>query len=494
VTFILIALINWFVTVKSLPPGPLAFPLIGTYKIFKPDGEPHYRLFQNWYDKYGKLFTVWWGTMPTVVVNSYALTMEARVKNRNTFTGRNDMILGNIIRMGQKDIAWSQGSVWEVLRKVGVIATRKFAFDERLPLLVNEDVDYIAKLMIKNHDNKHFDPQIYYDLIAFNITSMMTFSRRYGMEDKEFHDLKKFNDEFYDLVGHGLPSDFYPGTRPLFYHREKQLKRNLNLIVDVIKRRFYENKADFDPESKPRDYIDCMIAAKNEAIAEDSTIRLDSLKDDNLIIVVKELYFATTDAVQTGLKWLILLLANNPEIQEKIYKEVNDNVGTRMVAQEDKLSLPYTYAFIMETLRIRPPGPISLDLHVTTCDTELGGHKFAKGTTFLFNYYSQHRDTKYWDNPEEFRPERFLDSEGNLITGRVNAWVPFGVGQRMCVAEKLAMNLKLLLLVNFVQRLKFELKSENKGSQISSMSTTISLLPERYQVMCSPRDGLNNNC
>jgi cytochrome P450 len=117
-----------------------------------------------------------------------------------------------------------------------------------------------------------------------------------------------------------------------------------------------------------------MIAAKNEAIAEDSTIRLDSLKDDNLIIVLKELYFATTDAVQTGLKWLILLLANNPEIQEKIYNEVNDNIGTRMVAQEDKLSLPYTYAFIMETLRIRPPGPISLDLHVNTCDTELGNY------------------------------------------------------------------------------------------------------------------------
>jgi hypothetical protein len=71
---------------------------------------------------------------------------------------------------------------------------RKFAFDERLPLLVNEDVDYIAKLMIKNHDNKYFDPQIYYDLIAFNITSMMTFSRRYNKNySKNFQKvLKKF--------------------------------------------------------------------------------------------------------------------------------------------------------------------------------------------------------------------------------------------------------------------------------------------------------------
>lgn len=192
------------------------------------------------------------------------------------------------------------------------------------------------------------------------------------MNDKEFLDLKKFNDEFYDLVGHGIPSDFYPGTRPLFYHREKQLKHNLNLIVNVIKRRFYENNKDFDPDCKPRDYIDCMIGAKYEAIAEDSSLVLDHLKDDNLIIVLKELFFATTDAVQTGLKWLILLLANHPEIQEKIFQEINDNVGTRIPSQEDKLRLPYTYAFIMETLRIRPPGPISLDLHVTTCDTELG--------------------------------------------------------------------------------------------------------------------------
>ena len=55
------------------------------------------------------------------------------------------------------------------------------------------------------------------------------------------------------------------------------------------------------------------------------------------------------------------------------------------------------------------------------------------------------------------------------------------------------MNLKLLLLVNFVQRLEFRIKSIVNPSKISSMSNTISLLPERYEVVCIPRDLLNNN-
>ena len=102
------------------------------------------------------------------------------------------------------------------------------------------------------------------------------------------------------------------------------------------------------------------MEAKEEAIREKSS-RSNYLNDDNLYNVVSNLFQAGTDTSKTTLSWSILFLANDPELQEEIHKEITDKIGDRKPTQCDKDCLPLTNAFIMEVLRLRPPVSLGLD-------------------------------------------------------------------------------------------------------------------------------------
>lgn len=70
--------------------------------------------------------------------------------------------------------------------------------------------------------------------------------------------------------------------------------------------------------------------------------------------------------------------------------------------------------------------------HRATKNTELMGYSIAKNTIVLTNLYSVHMDGKVWQNPEEFRPERFLDRDGNISVDE-NHYIPFGLGERFSI-------------------------------------------------------------
>ena len=99
-----------------------------------------------------------------------------------------------------------------------------------------------------------------------------------------------------------------------------------------------------------RDFTDSVICSQKEAIKEDTNLS-KYFSDDNLMMVVSDLFNAGTDTSQNTLMWMLLFLANYPEIQERIYQEINESIGDRIPIQDDKSSLPFTYSFIKETLR-----------------------------------------------------------------------------------------------------------------------------------------------
>lgn len=203
-------------------------------------------------------------------------------------------------------------------------------------------------------------------------------------------------------------------------------------------------------------------------------------------MVVSDLFQAGTDTTQTTMRWAVLLLANDPKLQQKIHNEINENIGDRTPTQEDKDILPFTYAFLLEVLRIRPPAPLGFD-HMTGVNTELAGHKIPKNTTVLFNLYAQNHDSKYWTNAEEFDPNRFIDSSGKLITGRLSSFVTFGLGRRNCPGEKLALNNAFMMIIHLIQKTKLELSTGAYTANLMSINILTGLFPKDYQIYCNLR-------
>ncbi|XP_072035944.1 cytochrome P450 2U1-like [Amphiura filiformis] len=172
------------------------------------------------------------------------------------------------------------------------------------------------------------------------------------------------------------------------------------------------------------------------------------LQKHNMRVVLNMMFLAGSDTTATTMEWCCLYMMAHPDIQKKIQDEMNSVVGRNRLPQlSDKNNLPYTRAALLEIQRHVTMLPLS-DFHTAGNEISLAGYCIPKGATIVPNLYAVMRDPISFPEPDQFRPERFIDENGEYFeSGRV---VPFGVGRRMCPGENIA---KMELFVLFTHLL-----------------------------------------
>lgn len=176
--------------------------------------------------------------------------------------------------------------------------------------------------------------------------------------------------------------------------------------------------------------------------------------EKNLFIVMLDLLIAGSETTSSSLTWSFLLLAANPQVQEKLYAQILDKVGTsRQVSLADQSELVYLEAVIMEILRFSSLTPFGLP-HRNLETVEFHGYTIPQNTMIFANYYAVHRNNEIWGDAQNFRPERFLSQDGKSIV-RNEALLSFGTGKRICIGESLAREELKLFIGNLVQRFKW---------------------------------------
>ncbi|XP_020113243.1 cytochrome P450 89A2-like [Ananas comosus] len=183
-----------------------------------------------------------------------------------------------------------------------------------------------------------------------------------------------------------------------------------------------------------------------------------SLTDGEVVSLCSEFLSGGTDTTATALQWIMANLVRRPDIQTKLYEEIKTMVGTTERKEIDEKvlsSMPYLKTVILEGLRRHPPAHFVLP-HTVTANMMLGEYCVPKGADVNFMVAEIGWEGKVWEDPMEFRPERFLEGgEGEAvdITGsREIKMMPFGAGRRMCPGYGLAM----LHLEYFVSNLVWE--------------------------------------
>lgn len=109
-----------------------------------------------------------------------------------------------------------------------------------------------------------------------------------------------------------------------------------------------------------------------------------------------------------------------------------------------------------------------------------------KGTLAMVNYWALHNDPEQWHEPSEFRPERFLDAEGNLGP-KPRSYYPFAGGRRVCLGEGLAKSTLMMVIPKLYQALKI---SSPLGDQFRiqlDTSSSLMSLPQPYDVIVEQR-------
>jgi cytochrome P450 len=180
---------------------------------------------------------------------------------------------------------------------------------------------------------------------------------------------------------------------------------------------------------------------------------------------VMTLLLAGHETTALALSWAFLMLDRNPSSRDRLESELAEVLGGRdgPPSPADVPALPYAQAVVNETLRLFPPAYVTGREAVR--DTTVGGVRIPKRHIILISMYTTHRDPRFFPEPDEFRPERWLDGlEKRLPRG---AFIPFGLGSRKCVGASFAMMEATLLLATIARRWRFELAPGDVGTHPS---------------------------
>jgi steroid 17alpha-monooxygenase/17alpha-hydroxyprogesterone aldolase len=206
-------------------------------------------------------------------------------------------------------------------------------------------------------------------------------------------------------------------------------------------------------------------------------------------MTMAEVFMAGMETTASTLCWALLYLIHNPNVQQKLHQELDQVIGPdRLPKLVDKKHLPYLEATITDTLRISSLLSLAFP-HKTTVDTTLQGYSIPKGTTVLTNLWSLHHDPEIWDDPNEFRPRRFLNEGGNFVPPKAERFLPFLAGRRGCLGESLARIEVFLVLARLLHSFKFK---NPPGSDLPSLKpiTGLALMPRPFCVCAINRHSV----
>jgi cytochrome P450 len=165
------------------------------------------------------------------------------------------------------------------------------------------------------------------------------------------------------------------------------------------------------------------------------------------------LFLAGHETTALTLSWTWYLLSENPEAETKLYQELKTVLGGRAPQVSDLERLRYLKAVISEVLRLYPAAYTIARTSIAPCT--IAGYDFPEGTTFVMSQWVMHRDPRYFEDPESFRPERWLDGLENRLPA--GAYFPFGDGPRRCIGQGFALLELGLVIARVAQQFRFKL-------------------------------------
>ena len=113
-------------------------------------------------------------------------------------------------------------------------------------------------------------------------------------------------------------------------------------------------------------------------------------------------------------------------------------------------------------------------------NVEVGGYQFKKGTVFLGNFMSTHMDEEYWEEPEKFKPERFLNPADGKILPESSNFIPFSIGKRACLGETLARVELFLFFTAIFKNFSFALPKHNPIPSADNYNIYITKVPDAF--------------
>ncbi len=407
-----------------LPPGPKSHFLIGN--LLEINRDP-LGFFSQCARSYGDVVRFGFGTFPAYLLNHPDLVEQVLVTQYPNFVKssvyrRGLRILGN-------GLLTSEGGFWQRQRRLCQPAFHQ----ERVTAYGKVMVAYTNRLLDQWQDGEvrdvHQDMmQLTAAIAAKTLLDEDVTTEAEGVQDA-IQAVMDFNAQMSNqyFVPAWLPT-------PSNLRYSGAIKQLDTLIYGIIDQRRSSGK-------DTGDLLSLLLMVRDEIDGTQMTNQ--QVRDEAMT-----LFLAGHETTALALTWTWFLLSQHPEVEAKLQEELKTVLSGRTPTVADIPRLRYTEQVVSESMRLYPPlwGLSRVALN----DCELGGYQVKAGTTVFLFQWVIHRDSRFFDNPEIFNPDRWADNLKKRLP--TFAYFPFGGGPRVCIGKAFAQMEAVLLLATIAQK------------------------------------------
>ncbi|XP_055976830.1 steroid 17-alpha-hydroxylase/17,20 lyase [Sorex fumeus] len=444
---------------NSLP----CLPLVGSLPFLPRDGQQHLNFF-NLQKKYGPIYSFRLGSKTTVMVGHYQLAKEVLIKKGREFSGRPHMTTLDILSDNQKGVAFADhGAQWQLHRRL-VQATFTLFKDgsQRLEKIICQEIRLLCDFLA-TQDGQSLDLSEPTFLAMTNVISEICFSSSYKRGDPELEIIQRYNDGILHALSQNTIVDIFPGLKVFPNKTLKKMKSCVKIRNDLLNKIFEDYKKSYIGDST-RNMLDLLMQAKMNLDNNNATSNQNStlLSDEHILGTISDIFGAGVETTVSTIQWLIAYLLHYPQLMKRIQEEIDQNVGfNRTPTISDRHRLLLLEAAVREVLRIRPVAPLLIP-HKAIVDSSIGDLAVDKDTNVIINLWALHHDEKEWAQPDQFRPERFLDQTRTHLINPSMSYLPFGAGPRSCLGELLARQEIFLTVAWMLQRFDLDIPDDGQ--------------------------------
>jgi cytochrome P450 len=428
----------------SRPPGPRGIPLLGNSLQF---GRDELGFLTQTQRIFGDLVSYDLAGWPSVLVNRSDDIEKILVKDHQNFI-KNRVIWRHVTAVFGKGLLTAEGELWQRNRR---LAAPAFAGQQ----LQGYGPDIVALARSAAGGWKASEIR---DMHAEMMALTLRIAAKAFMNSEVEQDIADMDHAVHDLTVEiasrfkrpVVIPDWVPLPGHIRYRRAIATgERIIGRMIDERRAHGYHGRQDF---------LSRLMAAKDES---EQGMSDSQLRDETLTLLL-----AGHETTALALSWSFYLIGQDAESAQRLAAEVDEALGGRDATAEDLPRLKFTESVVLEAMRLYPPAwAIGRE---STGPFQLGGYEFGAGTTIFISPWVLHRDPRHFEDPETFRPERWLDGLARRLPRF--AYMPFGGGPRICIGQRFAMMEAILILATIVQHFGMEWQRDRPTTLFPSIT------------------------
>ncbi|KAE8339945.1 hypothetical protein BDV24DRAFT_134773 [Aspergillus arachidicola] len=450
-----------------LPPGPRPWPFLESRQELRQTRQ--WEALDDLHRQYGPLVGMTWGGRPAVLIGKREIAKDLFGKRGSIYSSRARLVMGLDIMTGGDHVFFlPYGPKWKKLSRIQATFLNRPAVKHYRPLQELESLHTLQDLL-------HSDD---YEACFSRFQASLTHALAYGTRlpsatDPQLTELENIARTF---ISAATNSHWMVDSFPILRYVPSCLApwKRFGQQIHAQTVRLFQGKMAVAEQTRSWNWVKHIRALKHTS----------GVTDHEMVYVIGSIYQAGVGIITATLRLFIMACVLHPEAVKAAQDELDRVVGSdRLPTLNDLSHLPYVEAFVKEVLRWRPL--VLAATHSVTQDDDYRGYRIPRHAVILSNQWAMDMDREVWDSPDQFRPDRWMSDMKRMPSA-------FGLGQRMCAGQYMAMESLLIMASRMLWAFTFEHAWEGgKRIEIDSWAfheESLFLVPKPYRARIQPRD------